>query len=179
MIQLCICPGPHSVKDLFSFLQPCIQQLKSLQSSGICFKADNRERYFSCAHMLLCTGDTPGCSKMMCFRGHTFKYGCRICEIAGSPVKINGAKRGMYFAPYKRARPKKRSLEDFLQGSQDKGLRRVLLELAFDDETDIERALNIELEFLKSKTYILGSHAMPNKGIVWHNLKFSPKKSWG
>ncbi|KAG2222848.1 hypothetical protein INT45_000463 [Circinella minor] len=46
------------------------------------------------------------------------------------------------------------------------GKRRVLLELAFDDENYIERALNIGLEFLKSKTRILGSHAMPNKGIV-------------
>ncbi|KAI7857096.1 hypothetical protein BDC45DRAFT_566626 [Circinella umbellata] len=46
------------------------------------------------------------------------------------------------------------------------GKRRVLLELAFDDEEDVERALHIGLEFLKTKTRILASIAMPNKGIV-------------
>ncbi|KAG2223388.1 hypothetical protein INT45_002883 [Circinella minor] len=42
----------------------------------------------------------------------------------------------------------------------------VLLELAFDDNNVLQRALTVGLEFPKNKTRILGACAMPNKGIV-------------
>ena len=46
------------------------------------------------------------------------------------------------------------------------GKNRVLLELAFDDENVLQRALTVGLEFPKSKTHILATRAMPNKGII-------------
>ncbi|KAI7849596.1 hypothetical protein BDC45DRAFT_573799 [Circinella umbellata] len=46
------------------------------------------------------------------------------------------------------------------------GKRQVLLEFAFDDETDLKKALTVKREFPKSKTRIISARGMPNKDVI-------------
>ncbi|KAG2213709.1 hypothetical protein INT45_006194 [Circinella minor] len=126
MFQICIAPEPLAPRSLFSFFHSTIQSLKRLQKSGICVKGDDGKTYYSCVHMLLATGDIPACSKLMCARGHTFRYGCRFGEILGGAApNTKGQKRGMYFVPDKRVRPRMRPLKNFQEGNLEKGILRL------------------------------------------------------
>ncbi|KAG2216617.1 hypothetical protein INT45_000417, partial [Circinella minor] len=120
MLQLCIIPS--APKDLESFLQPMINSLEILQTSGIWVKADDGDMYHVRCHALLVTGDIPACAKMIGHKGHQSRYGCRLCKIKGSGIRFNGRKRGMYFVSRRYPKPKKRTKKELISGVKKKGI---------------------------------------------------------
>lgn len=94
MITLGIAPGPNKPFRLDSFLKPFIMEINQLSSKGLKVNKNGRTVYAGKVFLLGITGDIPGIASIMRHRGHTAKYGCRICKAAGSPPE-NG--RGMYF----------------------------------------------------------------------------------
>lgn len=95
MIPLAILPGPKKPKYLMSFLTPIIEEINSLCARGFVVEKNNEIVHQSKVFLLGMTGDIPGIADLMNHRGHTSKYGCRICKIAGRHPE--GCRYGMYF----------------------------------------------------------------------------------
>ena len=121
MIQVGIIPGPKAPRNIFGYLSLLLKDLRKLESCGIHVKADDKNIYTARAHLLLATGDLPATTKLAKHRTHTYTFGCRVCEIPGGAIVINGRKRGMYFPPRRRV-AKTRKLSDFKNGNKEKGL---------------------------------------------------------
>lgn len=86
MIQIGLIPSYGEPKDLFSFLQPLMDDLKTLQNDGVFFKTLDGETIHFRAHLLFATDDIPAAAKLCGHIGHMAAYGCRICKIKGSRV---------------------------------------------------------------------------------------------
>jgi hypothetical protein len=60
-------------------------------SAGVtCYDAASQETFILRSHILLCSGDIPALSKVMCLSGHNAYYRCRfcyLCEIYSSTTK--------------------------------------------------------------------------------------------
>ena len=63
-------------------------------------------------HLILCSGDIPAVKDMAHVKGHTGKYGCRICEVEGKAP--DSKSRGKYFED---GSARLRPLRDFLIGN--------------------------------------------------------------
>lgn len=95
MIPLAIIPGPKKPEYLMSFLKPIINEIQTLCSRGFVVEKNNVVVHKSKVFLLGMTGDIPGIADLINHRGHTSKYGCRICRAAGSHPEGNNY--GMYF----------------------------------------------------------------------------------
>ncbi|KAF8688032.1 Transposase family tnp2, partial [Rhizoctonia solani] len=85
-------PGPHSPKDINSFLQPLIDELSELAKGVEAVDVVRKEVFSLCAHVIAAGGDLPAISKLMEFIGHNGRFPCRICMIqsVGGPTANNG-----------------------------------------------------------------------------------------
>lgn len=94
MITLGIAPGPNKPFRLDSFIRPFINEVNELSTRGMKVKKNGQIVYAGKVFLLGITGDIPGIASIMRHRGHTAKYGCRICKAVGAPPEDG---RGMYF----------------------------------------------------------------------------------
>lgn len=78
MLQLFLAPGPKSPKDLFSYMEPVLEELKILENEGI--KVANSDTVVN-AHLLFVGGDIPATTKMAGLKGHTSAHGCKHCTM--------------------------------------------------------------------------------------------------
>jgi hypothetical protein len=83
MYQLMIIPGQHKPGQLYTFLQPVMTELFALATDGMEVPTIEGESIYAKVHLLLFTGDTLAVADLINHRGHSHKYGCRICTIAG------------------------------------------------------------------------------------------------
>ncbi|KAF8674983.1 Transposase family tnp2 [Rhizoctonia solani] len=81
MICTGVIPGPHSPKDLNSFLQPLIDELVELSRGVEAVDVVNAEVFALRAHILAAFGDLPAIAKLMEFVGHNGRFPCRLCKI--------------------------------------------------------------------------------------------------
>ena len=82
MIQVCIPPGPNKADDLYSFLDPVINELKDLCKNGMVIRMDSGEIMLK-AHLLFIGGDILAVAKLAGHAGHKHYHGCRFCTIRG------------------------------------------------------------------------------------------------
>ncbi|KAL5633925.1 hypothetical protein ACGC1H_005949 [Rhizoctonia solani] len=85
MICTGVIPGPHSPKDLNSFLQPLIDELVELARGVEAVDVVNEEIFALRAHILSAFGDLPAMAKLMEFIGHNGRFPCRLCKIMSIP----------------------------------------------------------------------------------------------
>ncbi|CCO35605.1 hypothetical protein BN14_09723 [Rhizoctonia solani AG-1 IB] len=85
MICTGVIPGPHSPKDLNSFLQPLIDELVELAQGVEAVDVVNEELFALRAHVLSAFGDLPAMAKLMEFIGHNGRFPCRLCKIMSIP----------------------------------------------------------------------------------------------
>ncbi|KAF8757935.1 Transposase family tnp2 [Rhizoctonia solani] len=81
MICTGVIPGPHSPKDLNSFLQPLIDKLAELAQGVETVDVVNEEIFALRVHVLSVFGDLPAMAKIMEFVGHNGRFPCRLCKI--------------------------------------------------------------------------------------------------
>ena len=126
MIQIGIIYGEEAPKDLYSFLQPLMNDLEALETTGMNIVADDGETYIVRVHCMLATGDGPAASKMMHHKGHQCAFGCRFCVIQGAGVAKNPGERktGMYFESKKNAPATPRTVDSFETGDWDRGIKK-------------------------------------------------------
>ena len=125
MIQIGIIYGEEAPKDLHSFLQPLMNDLETLETTGMNVIADDGKSYNVHTHCMLATGDGPAASKLMHHKGHQSAFGCRFCLIQGTGVvKVpGGRKTGMYFDSKKEAQSRLRTAKSFETGDRDLGIK--------------------------------------------------------
>jgi hypothetical protein len=85
-----VIPGPHSPKDINSFLQPLIDELLEL---AIGIKAVNvlqEELFIMRAHLLTIFGDIPAITKVLELIGHNGQFPCCFCMIQAIPGRTSG-----------------------------------------------------------------------------------------
>lgn len=85
-----VVPGPHSPKDLNSFLQPLISELVDLTNGVEAVDVLNNEIFMLRGHLLTGFGDIPALTKILEFLGHNAQFPCRFCLI----MAIQGATSG-------------------------------------------------------------------------------------
>lgn len=86
-----VIPGPHSPKDLNSFLQPLIDELLELAKGVGAVDVLREELFILRAHLIPIFGDIPAITKALEFVGHNGRYPCRFCMImAISGRTVNG-----------------------------------------------------------------------------------------
>ncbi|CAE6441230.1 unnamed protein product [Rhizoctonia solani] len=73
-------PGPHSPKDLNSFLQPLIDELVQLAKGVEAVDVVRKEVFSLRAHLIAAGGDLPAISKLMEFIGHNGRLPLRTHE---------------------------------------------------------------------------------------------------
>ena len=94
-LPLGISPGSSSPKDLDSFLQSFLEELKLLSDGVATYDAHHATGAFLLkAHLVLITGDTPGISKLLHLNGHEAIYPCRACKLQGTPYLLRYIKKG-------------------------------------------------------------------------------------
>ena len=99
MIQIAVCPGKP--KDIVSFLEPLVNEVKAMYERGLVIKKEGNEIFRGRVAILGFTGDMPGIAELMCFDGHVGTYGCRICKsraVAPRPI----SSQGKYFSRKRR-----------------------------------------------------------------------------
>ncbi|KAG1463916.1 hypothetical protein G6F56_005190 [Rhizopus delemar] len=116
MITFTITPGPSKPKDLMSFLQPILDEVKEVGTNGFQVKKNDAIVYDERAHIIGMTGDIPGVAELINHSGHGFYHGCRICDTLG--VSFEG---GVYFPNDGTAR----SLNILLSNRDELGMRGV------------------------------------------------------
>jgi hypothetical protein len=85
LLPLGISPGPKAPRDLESFLEPFLEELKLLGDGVAAYDAHGDIGAFLLkAQLVLVTGDTPGISKLLHLNGHGAIYPCRACKIRGA-----------------------------------------------------------------------------------------------
>lgn len=87
-----VIPGPHSPKDIGSFLQPLLKDLLELASGVEAFDALTGEVFLLCAHLLSIFGDIPAVTKFLEFIGHNGRLPCRFCQI----IAVQGSGTHLY-----------------------------------------------------------------------------------
>ncbi|KEP45893.1 transposase family Tnp2 protein, partial [Rhizoctonia solani 123E] len=85
MICTGVIPGPHSPKDLNSFLQPLIDELIELARGVEAVDVVNEQIFSLRAHIIAAFGDLPAMAKLMEFIGHNGRFPCRLCNIMSIP----------------------------------------------------------------------------------------------
>ncbi|KAG9084992.1 hypothetical protein FRC06_003777 [Ceratobasidium sp. 370] len=83
ILCLGVIPGPHSPKELDTFLEPLIAELEDLARGVPAFDGDQKHPFCLRAFLLACFGDMPAIAKMMCMKGPNGKSPCRACHILG------------------------------------------------------------------------------------------------
>ncbi|ORZ07085.1 hypothetical protein BCR42DRAFT_311861, partial [Absidia repens] len=124
MIQVCVMPGPVTPKDdgFWSFLEPLIEQIKTLATRGMDVHCSDGVIVHSKVRLMIATGDIVGLSVLCNHSGHMSKFGCRICLVEGIS---NGSNRGMYFEPTATNLSMPwRSHDSFLTGDRMQGLKK-------------------------------------------------------
>jgi hypothetical protein len=74
-------PGPHSPKDINSFLQPLINELIKLAKGVKAVDIVCEEVFSLCVHVIAAGGNIPAISKLLEFIGHNGQFPCWICMI--------------------------------------------------------------------------------------------------
>ena len=91
MIQIAVCPGKP--KDIVSFLEPLLNEVKQMYEKGLVIKKEGSEIFRGRVAILGFSGDMPGIVELMCFVGHVGTYGCRICKskaVVPRPISSHG-----------------------------------------------------------------------------------------
>ncbi|KAB5587954.1 hypothetical protein CTheo_8605 [Ceratobasidium theobromae] len=95
-----VVPGPHSPRDLNSFLQPLVEELVEL-AKGVKAVDILCEAVFSlCAHLIDTFGDIPALTKILEFLGHNAHFPCCFCEIMAIPGHSAKGGSHLYCPPY-------------------------------------------------------------------------------
>ncbi|QRV81550.1 Transposase family tnp2 [Ceratobasidium sp. AG-Ba] len=83
LLCLGVIPGPHSPKELHTFLAPLVQELEELARGVPAYDAEKDRPICLRGYLIACFGDMPAVAKLMCMKGHNGKYPCRACNIVG------------------------------------------------------------------------------------------------
>ena len=75
MIQVAIIPTASRDGNLDSFLAPLVQEMKELETAGIDVLCDDGEEHHYKAHLIMATGDIPGCASLCHHNGHMSYFG--------------------------------------------------------------------------------------------------------
>lgn len=96
MLQVAVIPFGHT-KDIDSFLQPLLEELKVLEQFGMTVVC-SRQVFQLKAHLLLVTGDIMGMQELAHHTGHASRFGCRQCHIVSVPcVGPSGDGQDQYY----------------------------------------------------------------------------------
>ena len=76
MIQIAVCPGKP--KDIVSFLESLVKEVKAMYERGLVIKKEGNEIFRGRVVILRFTGDIPGITKIMYFVDHVGTYGCHV-----------------------------------------------------------------------------------------------------
>jgi hypothetical protein len=79
-----IIPGPKQPKEIASFLQPLVDELKQLEAGVEAYDAATKQSFTLKAHLILVSGDLPAIAKVGCFKGSNGLSPCRFCQIKGT-----------------------------------------------------------------------------------------------
>lgn len=82
MLPLLCVPGPRAPKDLISFLDPFIEEMKELSRGKECVLW-NGDRVTVRCHLLFICGDLPAIAKLCQLKGSNGYSPCRYCNITG------------------------------------------------------------------------------------------------
>lgn len=88
-LSLGISPGPSQPKQIDTFLEPFLAELRLLEVGVPAYDALTDSTFLLKAHLILLSGDTPGISKLLHLSGHKAKYPCRACKIKGTRTQVN------------------------------------------------------------------------------------------
>lgn len=98
MLQIAVLPLSTKKDNVFSLLEPLVQELRILQDTGISVTGTDGLSIKAKAHLLLATGDTPGAALLCNHEGHQSYNGCRVCTIRTARLPSpNGPGMGHYF----------------------------------------------------------------------------------
>ncbi|OAD74897.1 hypothetical protein PHYBLDRAFT_111204 [Phycomyces blakesleeanus NRRL 1555(-)] len=78
MMQLAIISGPEHPKNIASFLEPIVEDLNALGTTGLWFQTGGGY-VVAKVHLVMATGDTPAVSDLMNLTHHNSQYGCQHC----------------------------------------------------------------------------------------------------
>lgn len=81
LLSVGVIPGPHSPKDMNSFLQIFVDELVDLARGVPTADVRGQELFMLRAHLLAIFGDIPAVSKILDFIGHNGLLPCRFCLI--------------------------------------------------------------------------------------------------
>lgn len=104
LLCLGVIPGPHSPKDVSTFLRPLIDELEDLARGVPAFDSRCQRPFALHAYLLACFGDMPAVAKLMCMKGHNGKHPCRACRIGGvrNPDPLPGEDNKNNYTPLSR-----------------------------------------------------------------------------
>lgn len=85
-----IVPGPSQPKDINTFVEALIEELEDLARGVPAFHSVEKRAFRLHAYLLVCFGDMPAVSKLMCMTGHNGKVPCRACMIRGTRIIKRG-----------------------------------------------------------------------------------------
>ena len=115
MLEVAIIPGPSKPKDIHSFLEPLMSEIRRLSTEGMTLRIDGEDDIHLHAHLLLASGDVPGVADLIKHSGHNSQYGCRMCRIQSeSLISPKGKGHGQYFAGDRDELDEERTKQDFL-----------------------------------------------------------------
>ncbi|OAD79476.1 hypothetical protein PHYBLDRAFT_162545 [Phycomyces blakesleeanus NRRL 1555(-)] len=83
MMQLAIIPGPNHLKDITSFLELVLNDLRNLGANDLQFQTDSG-LVIAKVYLVMATGDTPAVSDLMNLTHHNAHHGCRACILYGA-----------------------------------------------------------------------------------------------
>jgi hypothetical protein len=118
MLNYCLIPGPVAPKkaQYWTFLDPLLVELHSLEKFGIRVVCDDGVTRIKKVHCLFFTGDLPGIAPLAGHSGHMCFSPCRMCIIQGFDL-LDGTKAGRYVDPLKDS--SLRLKQDFIFGDPD------------------------------------------------------------
>lgn len=89
----------HSEKkpDIQSYLKPIIAEMLQLQEKPLRVHVNGELLATSSIICFRILGDGPQINELLCYKGHTSKYGCRFCLTLGVKRTDGVNKAGTYF----------------------------------------------------------------------------------
>lgn len=105
VLPLGFVPGPSEPSNLQSFLQPLVNELRQMPSSGYKMEFHDGSMKHVRVHLIYVSGDQPAVSKLSGLAGHCAARPCRDCNIEGVLQRVRG-RGGHYYYPSRIRREK-------------------------------------------------------------------------
>jgi hypothetical protein len=97
-----VIPGPKKPKDADSFLYPAVEEFVKLAHGVRAWDACARDHFWLRAFLIICFGDIPAISMIMCIKGHNGLLPCHMCKISG--LRPPESRHPIHYVPLDRSR---------------------------------------------------------------------------